>query len=189
MARILDQTSREQVVVALRARDGDVCMHPDCGRPLDFDLIGTDSKLAPTIDHWMPQAWCYENGWTRDEVWDISNLKFMHKACNAKKGSLIPNEDGTLPARKVREFRYRRDKRANRPVVCEACNSGRWLGIDEICTVCGNSAQPMPFPAAHVLKPNDCPHEGPWSCFACVLGIVPRVPAIVDVLDGSYTDD
>lgn len=181
--------NRTEIILALRARDGDMCQFPGCTQVFDFSLIGKEEPLAPTIDHWMPQYWCVEQGWSHERIWDLSNLRLMTKSCNAKKGGRVPNEDGTLPAKITREFRLRRDKRAARPVVCEACNSGRWLEIDQICELCGNTAQPMPFPALYTLAPNDCPHEGPWSCFACVLGIVPRIPAIVDVLDGSVLED
>lgn len=198
---------RAELIQLMRERDGDVCMHPDCGKPLDFELIGSEHKLEPTIDHWMPQVWCREQGrvfdekteewtvvdedkvWTFEQIWDIDNLKLMHKQCNAKKGQLVPNPDGSIPAKPVKEFRYRRDRRQARPEICKVCMSGRMLDIDEICNVCGSGPQPALFPRAHAKSPKDCSHSGPESCWACVLGIEARIPAIVSVLDGERSLD
>src|SRR5690349_17685896 len=80
---------RAELVADLRERDGDTCQHPDCGRPIDFSI--TEGPLENTIDHWMPQHYGKSEGWTLAEIWDLSNLKLMHKKCNAKKGDLIPN--------------------------------------------------------------------------------------------------
>jgi hypothetical protein len=179
---------RPTLIRKMRERDGDMCMHPDCGKPLDYGLIGTENKMEPTIDHWMPQVWCRENDWSFEQIWDIDNLRMMHKQCNAKKGQLIPNEDGTLPAKTRKEFRYRRDRREARPEICTTCNSGRTLDIDQICNVCGGGPN-MPFPTLYKVHPSECPHEGPWSCWSCMLEMDIRTPAIVSVLDGEFLDD
>ena len=181
--------SRPELFAEMRNRDGDNCMHPECGRDLDFSLVGTDTRMEPTIDHWMPQYWCREQGWSYEEVWDITNLRLMHKGCNAKKGGLIPNDDGTLPPRPTKMWQRRAEKRSDRPDICQDCNSGRMLDLDEICSTCGSGPMPQLFPALYSVSPKDCPHEGPWNCWACVLGIETRTPAIVDVLDGSQLED
>jgi len=153
---------RADLVAGLRVRDGDNCFHPKCGLPLDFKL--DEGPLQVTIDHWMPQYWCREEGWTMEQIWHISNLRLMHKKCNAAKGDLIPNEDGTLPEKTVRKFRYRRDKRAGRPDLCDSCDNGHNLAADEICANCGSDAQRYPRWAK--VKYNECDHELMW-CWIC----------------------
>lgn len=180
---------RSELVRKLVKRDGLTCQHPDCGKRLDLSLIGADDPREPTIDHWIPQSWAFDNGWTYEKVWDLSNLKLMHKRCNAKKGSLLPNADGTLPARPGKTFQPRRDKRATRPEICESCNSGRLIDLGQTCPVCGSGPQPEQFPALYKVSPKECPHEGPWSCWSCVLESDIRTPAIVDVLDGGILED
>ena len=164
---------RAELIAACRERDGDFCMHSDCGRELDFDVV--EGPLEPTIDHWMPQYYGKENGWTQAEIWDISNLRLMHKRCNAKKGDLIPNEDGTLPAKPQSTFRFRRQKRAGRAELCEACDNGHNLGVDEVCAQCGMNAQR--FPRWAKVKAPECDHELFW-CWACSIGLVERPSSI-----------
>lgn len=154
---------RAELVASLRVRDGGTCQYPDCGQSLDFDII--EGPWEPTIDHWIPQWRGKENGWTIDEIWDLSNLKLMHKRCNAKKGDLIPNEDGTLPEKKTSTFRFRRQKRANRPDgPCVVCDNGHNLAADEVCAQCGMNAQRFPR-WAHV-KFYECDHAAFW-CWVC----------------------
>src|SRR5687767_3100328 len=86
---------RAQLVADLRTRDGATCQYPGCHESLDFSVVEGPNEV--TIDHWIPQYYGKANGWTIEEIWDLSNLKLMHKKCNAKKGDRIPNEDGTLP--------------------------------------------------------------------------------------------
>src|SRR6202008_3051293 len=85
--------SRSEIVSALIARDGIICQYPGCDEELDFSI--TEGKREPTIDHIYPQSKAYEDGWTYDQVWDLSNLALMSKACNAKKGDLVYLSDGT----------------------------------------------------------------------------------------------
>lgn len=154
---------RAELVAALRARDGDVCLYPGCKEILNFDI--TSGRLEPTVDHWVPQWYGKSQGWTRDEIWDLSNLKLMHKRCNAKKGDLIPHEDGTLPERAKSSFRYRRDKRANRPdEPCVQCDNGHGLAMDEVCAQCGMNAQRYPRWAK--VRWDECDHEAFW-CWVC----------------------
>ena len=175
---------RDEILAVLRERDGDFCMYPGCGNKLDYNATG---KKEVTIDHWMPQSWCYENGWTTEEVWDTSNLKLMEKECNAKKGSLLPNPDGTLPPREVTQRERRADK-GSRPEVCQACNSGRDLGPSEVCGTCGSGPMPEAFPQFAKVKSTECDHQLFW-CWACSIGLIPRVPAFVTALDGEFLND
>src|SRR6478609_3396352 len=173
----VEKVARNDMLAALRKRDGDTCQFPKCSGNLDFSI--KDGPLEVTIDHWMPQHYGNLNGWTYEEIWDLSNLKLMHKKCNAKKGDLIPNEDGTLPERAVRKFRYRRDKRAGRPDVCVECDNGHNLLIGEFCASCGHDAQR--FPRWAKVNANECSHDITW-CWACSIGIVERENSIATAM-------
>ncbi len=193
---------RAELVAALRARDGNKCRYPGCIEELDFNV--TSGRLEVTIDHWIPQWYGKDNGWTRDEIWDLSNLRLMHKKCNAKKGDLIPfvlcpscgystasgtkicpadgcetslpQGDGILPPRPASKFRYRRDKRADRlDGPCDVCDNGHALEIDEICAQCGMDAQR--FPRWAKMKYKECDHELFW-CIWCSIGDIPRPSSI-----------
>lgn len=154
--------TRQEMLDALRKRDGDNCQHPKCGKPLDFSI--TEGKFEATIDHWMPQYWCKDKHWTQEETWALPNLKLMHKHCNASKGDLIPNDDGTLPEKITRKFRYRRDKRAGRAELCDQCDNGHNLFVGEYCASCGCNAQR--FPRYAKVRYPDCDHEVTW-CWLC----------------------
>lgn len=180
----VDKVARPEILASLRKRDGDRCQHPKCNGSLDFSL--TDGPLEVTIDHWMPQHYGKANGWTYEEIWDLSNLKLMHKKCNAKKGDLIPNEDGTLPERAVRKFRYRRDKRATRPELCEVCDNGHNLAPDEVCGNCNATAQR--FPRWRKVNANECDHELMW-CWACSIGLVERPSSIGTAMRHADSDE
>lgn len=156
---------RWELVELLRMRDGDICMHPDCGKPLDIEADAED-RMATTIDHWIPQTYGKANGWSMGQIWDLDNLKLMHKKCNAHKGDLLPNEDGTLPEKKTRTWKNRRAKRVNRPDVCTACNAGRNLEINEFCRACGSGPQPARMPRTMQRSPKDCDHQD-FICVAC----------------------
>jgi hypothetical protein len=165
--------SRAELVAALVARDGMSCQYPGCGEELDFEATGSKEV---TIDHTEPQAWCRENGWTEDEIWDLSNLTLMHKRCNAKKSDLRYLPDGTLPVTNRSRFRYRRDKRAERPEICTSCSAGRDLGPDEVCASCGSGPQPERYPRWAKVPANECDHELFW-CAWCSIGVIPRAGA------------
>lgn len=159
--------TRPEMLAALRERDGDKCQFPTCGAMLDFPEGGPTMDGGPlevTIDHWMPQSWCREQGWSWEEIWDIDNLKLMHKKCNAKKGDRLPNPDGTIPEKAVRTFRYRRQKRAGRPELCVDCDNGHNLLVGEICASCGCDAQR--FPRSAKVRFDECDHEILW-CWVC----------------------
>lgn len=183
---------KQQLTKSLRERDGDICMHPSCGLPLEFGVDENGDSIAaermiPTIDHKHPVSQCKAEGWAFEDIWALSNLQIMHKHCNAKKGNKLYLPDGTLPPSKQRKI-ARAEKRASRPMLTDCCYSGRLLLPGEFCDECGREAMTHTTPVEYVCKPSDCPHSGPWSCFACYLGMVARVPAIVDVLDGEYLD-
>jgi hypothetical protein len=176
---------RAELVESLRTRDGDVCQYPDCGGPFDFDVI--EGPMEVTIDHWIPQYVGRAEGWTMDQIWDLDNLKLMHKKCNAKKGDRIPNEDGTLPPKPQSTFRFRRQKRANRPdKPCEFCDNGHNLSIGEVCAQCGVNAQA--FPRWAKMKANECDHAAFW-CWACSIGVTPRVGATEMIVLGGEGGD
>lgn len=162
METTVEKLSREQIVTSLVARDGTACQYPGCSQPLDFSA--TEGPTEVTVDHWIPQHFGKAEGWAWEEIWDIDNLKLMHKKCNAKKGDRVPNEDGTLPERAVRKFRYRREKRAGRPDLCLECDNGHDLLVGEICGSCGCDAQR--FPRSAKVRYDECDHEILW-CWVC----------------------
>lgn len=164
---------RTELIRQLRKRDGDMCMHPDCSGMLDFAV--SDGPLEVTIDHWIPQYFGKAEDWHIDQIWALSNLKLMHKKCNAKKGDLIPNEDGTLPKKAQSTFRFRRQKRAGRPDLCTECDNGHNLFVGEVCANCGCNAQR--FPRWAKVKFQECDHDTFW-CIWCSIGVVERVSAI-----------
>lgn len=157
---------RSELVLALIERDGDECRY--CHR--DF------KQRERTIDHVYPQSRAFADGWTYEQIWDMSNLALSCKPCNAKKSDLILNPDGTIPKRNERTFRYRRDKRAERAEICTSCEAGRKLGPDEVCASCGSGPMPERFPRWAKLSSKDCDHEAFW-CWACSIGITERVGA------------
>lgn len=169
----IEKLPRPAIIESLVERDGLLCQYPGCGRILELDAT---EHLEVTIDHWMPKSWCLDQGWTWTEIWDLDNLKLMHKQCNAKKGSRIPNEDGSLPPRVERKFRYRRQKRAERPEICTSCNAGRNLGPDEVCASCNSGPQPERFPRWAKVNSSECDHELFW-CAWCSIGVISRQPA------------
>lgn len=166
---------RAVLVQQLRDRDGDLCMHPECTGVLDFNV--TEGPLEVTIDHWMPQHYGKANGWSMEKIWALKNLKLMHKKCNAKKGDLIPNTDGTLPKKAMSTFQFRRMKRATRPELCHVCDNGRKLGPTEVCASCNSGPQPERFPRWAKMPANECDHELFW-CWSCSIGLTERVPAV-----------
>lgn len=165
-ARVHNRPTRSELVLALIERDGDECVY--CHR--DF------SQRERTIDHVYPQSRAFADGWTYEQVWDLSNLALACKPCNAKKGDLLLDENGEIPKRKERTFRYRRDKRASRLTEpCVYCDNGHNLFIGEHCAQCGVDAQN--FPRSAKVKANECDHAVTW-CWACSIGITERKGAI-----------
>lgn len=157
-----DKLTRQEMIDALVARDGTRCQYP--GEVHELDFSANEGPTEVTIDHWYPQHAGKADGWSFDQIWALSNLKLMCKKHNAKKGDLIPNDDGTLPTRVVRKFRYRRDKRASRADLCMECNNGHDLLVGEYCASCGCDAQR--FPRSAKVRFDECDHELAW-CWVC----------------------
>lgn len=174
-----NKLSRDDMVSALVERDGTRCMHPDCDHELDFKA--KNNKHEVTLDHWMPVSKAREIGWTEDEIWSLDNLSLMCKASNAKKGDLLPNADGTLPVKKTRSFKYRRDVRAQRPEVCTSCNSGRNLQEDEWCNSCGSGPMPLRYPKWRQMQPKDCDHDL-FYCWVCTIDKPESRRSVLDTL-------
>ena len=177
----VDRLSRAEIIEALYGRDGAACMYPGCSVALDLDapehINGNSNPLFVTIDHHYPQSWCFANGWTYEQTWDLSNLRLMHKKCNAKKGDLVPNPDGTLPEKyKKKSLKHRRAERAQRPEVCTACEAGRNLDYGEVCAACNSGPQPVRFPRWAKVRTSECDHELFW-CAWCSIGVIPRASA------------
>jgi len=105
----------------------------------------------------------------------------MEKKCNAKKGDLLPNDDGTVPEKKTRAFKFRREARAQRPEICTACNNGRNLEYDEVCASCGSGPQPLRWERWRKMATKDCDHALFW-CPMCGSGVIPRVGATEMIL-------
>lgn len=160
--------SKQETVNLIIERDGDNCCI--CHLPLEDDK---------TLDHWIPLS--------KEGTWDLENLKLAHRKCNTYKGNRMPNEDGTLPPLK-RELKAQQKavRRSERPVICDECMSGRLLLPGEHCPICGSGAQPYMAPKALQVSPKECNHST-QNCWMCWLQLIPRVPAIVDVLDGEYS--
>lgn len=175
---------RAEQIAALVERDGTKCQFPSCGGELDFMV--KEGQAETTIDHWIPQWYGKSNGWTYEEIWDLSNLKLMHKKCNAKKGDRIPNEDGSIPDRATRTFRYRRDKRAERPELCTSCDNGHDLMVGEVCASCGCDAQR--FPRSAKVRYDECDHEILW-CWVCSITPDMRPSSIGIAMRQSDSDE
>lgn len=161
----ITKTPRAELVAALIERDGLICQYPGEEHPMDMDGVGQNEL---TLDHHIPQWYCKANGWTMDETWALDNLRIFCKKHNAKKGDRVPNADGTLPPKPQSTFRYRRQKRAQRPEVCDSCMAGRNLGPDEWCNACGCGANPGRFPKWRQMVVRECDHDL-FYCVACTV--------------------
>ncbi len=106
----------------------------------------------------------------------------MHKKCNAKKGDLMPNEDGTLPEKATSSFKFRRDRRATRRELCGICDNGHNLSRGEVCASCGCDAQRYPREAK--VKASECDHAV-WWCAWCSIGVIPRMGATEMIMIGG----
>jgi hypothetical protein len=166
---------KETTILELMERDGYRCMYPigpDELCPDPFDET-EDGRHSITIDHIYPQAKAKSDGWSFEEIWDLSNLQLMGKRCNARKADLIYLDDGTLPPKGGRERRLK----LPRPETCDLCMNGRLLFRDEICELCGSEAQPKQWPKYLQREPKECDHST-YHCWMCVVGHIQRVPAV-----------
>lgn len=159
------ELSREERIALITERDGPDCFL--CGDPFK-------SKMDITFDHWIPQS--------KGGTWEIENLRLAHKRCNAIKGDVMPNPDGTLPQRmSVSTFRTKQQKRSERPDLCQKCTNGRSLGPQESCNVCGSGPMPERWPRWAKCNPKDCDHAEFW-CWMCGSGHIDRKPVINSIL-------
>lgn len=128
-----------------------------------------------TFDHWIPRS--------KGGTWDIENLRLAHKRCNALKGDLMPNPDGTLPKVEKRgsTFKTKQMKRSERPDLCQKCENGRSLGPQESCNVCGSGPMPERFPRWAKASSLECDHDDFW-CAWCSIGVIERKPTINNLL-------
>jgi hypothetical protein len=156
-------------------RDGLRCMYPVsvdklCDKPFDDE---EDAKHGITIDHIYPQARCKAEGWSFEEIWDLSNLQLMGKLCNAKKSDLLYRDDGTLESRgRTKAIKL------PRPETCDLCMNGRLLMPDEYCPMCYSEAQPKTWPRSLQREPKQCDHST-YHCWVCLVHQPElRVPAI-----------
>lgn len=170
---------RADLIAALIERDGTKCMFPGCGAELDFSI--TEGPREVTLDHWIAQWYGKEHGWTMDQIWSVDNLRLMEKKCNAKKGDRIPNEDGTLPLKVESTFKFRRQKRAERPEVCTSCQSGRLLGPNEWCNACGSGPNPGRYPKWRQMGVRDCDHDL-FYCVSCTIWFPEQRRSVIDAL-------
>jgi len=157
--------TRAERIELLTARDGFNCF-----------LCGGEFKeeVDITFDHWIPQS--------RGGSWDIDNLRLAHKRCNALKGDIMPNEDGTLPKRvRVSTFKSKAQKRSERPDLCQKCENGRSLGPQESCDVCKSGPMPERWPRWAKTDAKSCDHADFW-CWACGSGVIERKPVTQTLL-------
>jgi hypothetical protein len=192
MTTLVFKPDRVAMIREIRERDGDVCAYPGCSETLDFvtnyaDLPQDDPrrKFEVTIDHWIPQYFGKSEGWTLDRIWHIDNLRLMTKKCNAKKGDRIPNADGTLPEKPQSSFRFRRQKRAERPEMCFSCDNGHNLFVGEICASCGCDAQRFPRSAHVSFSECEKTGHGPYWCWVCSITPDMRIGATEMMLLGG----
>jgi hypothetical protein len=167
-----ERATKAELTAALYERDGYNCMHPKCDKPLGADV---------TIDHVFSKSKAREAGWTEEEIWDLSNLHLMHFKCNQDKADREYIEPGVLKPRPVRKFRYRRQKRAERPEVCMSCNAGRDLSYDEVCASCNSGPMPLRWPRWKQMDVKDCDHAIFW-CKGCAAGWIDRAGATEMIL-------
>jgi hypothetical protein len=168
--------SRQETIELLTARDGYVCMFPGCTEELT-----EEGKHMATLDHIYPQKLAKDEGWTYEQINDISNLQLMGKTCNARKGHLLPNDDGSYNVKPI-EIKIPKHER---PAVCETCYSGRLLFIGEECYDCGSGPQPAAAPKATQKTPKECSHAGYDHCWMCYLGFVERSSALNNLVTGT----
>ena len=164
---------KEATIAELIERDGLRCQYPNCDKPFDPD---PNDRHSISIDHIYPQVKAKEDGWTWEQINATENLQLMGRSCNALKGELTYDENGTLP---IRSFKDRRVK-LPRPEQCDLCMNGRLLRANELCPVCEREPQPKSFPRYAQKTPKECSHG--WTvpedhCWMCVVGHVERAPA------------
>jgi hypothetical protein len=166
--------ARQEIIDILAERDGYECIIK-CGKPF------TDTD-KPSLDHWRPVSWAKANGWTIEQINDISNLRLAHRSCNSRKGNMLPLDDYTLPPLPPKK---EPGVKVVRPEICDTCYSGRLLFPGEVCYDCGSEAQPKAAPKATQKTPKECTHSGFDHCWMCYLDFVPRSSALTNLITGE----
>lgn len=158
-------SDRPTLISVLVELHGDMCYY------CQNEFVDTENaKRSRTVDHYHSQDFCKKNDYTFEQIHGISNLVLACKSCNAIKSNRQWTQDNTLePKIQVKM------PKAARPEYCEHCYSGRLLLIGEKCDICGSVPQPRSAPSTYQLRPKECPHDGPWHCWQCYIGHVPRV--------------
>jgi hypothetical protein len=144
--------TKSELVEAVAEMWGYFCFLPICQG--DF----TEEDPA-SLDHWRPLS--------KGGTWDISNLRLMHRRCNAIKSDTLPiNEYEVIIKDRAPRARRRADKRSGRPIVCSLCESGRLLLPGEECGLCGSGPQPATAPRTLQTSPSECNHST-FHCREC----------------------
>ena len=157
--------TRAERIAILIDRDGPDCFL--CKKP----FTSTDKY---TFDHWMPQS--------KGGTWEVSNLRLTHQRCNALKGDTMPTDANTVIIKeRINAFRSKAVKRSERPDLCQKCESGRSLGPQESCPVCGSGPMPDRFPRWAKAQVKECDHSSFW-CWACSIDLIERKPTINNLL-------
>lgn len=143
---LMEASKRAGVVARLFKKYGSVCFY--CEIPL--------TVADATIDHYIPRAAGGSN--------HITNLRPSCFDCNNDKADRVPNEDGSLPPRSVRN----RVRKSQRPALCSNCQNGRLLRAGEWCPLCQTGPQPLIRPQYLKRRTWECDHDVHW-CIACCL--------------------
>lgn len=156
--------NRAETIDSLAIRDGLYCAWIDC----NYDI---DENNILTIEHIIPRS----KGGT-DDLWNLELLCMKHNYYRANRDYIDYNNRILEPINKKLK-----PQRVQHPKPSQCCNQGRDLGPDDVCYSCGSTAQPYSYPHWAKLPPKECPHSGPWWCWAESLGIYDRVEASSDV--------
>lgn len=144
-------------------RDGCRCSIPGCQTPTVFS-----KNDMPTLDHIVPTS---KGGPDNSLNWAVA-----HRSCNNHKGDRLVLPDGTLEPKPFKEPK----KKTDRKKPCEKCWEGRNLGPNDVCSVCGMTAMPQPFPRYRQRTPKECDHNE-YFCWSCLLGFSDRKEVAVDI--------
>lgn len=161
-----DKSDRDILIEQVIERYGNACV-------LCTDKTWDEQgALAFSLDHWYPQVWCRQQGWTDDEIWAVDNLRPAHRVCNTRKGEILPLNDHevVIPKKELKQ-------KIIRPEECDTCGTGRLLFPGEYCPVCYSGAQPSTMPKMLQRDPKECDHSK-YICRNCgPYGIIERESA------------
>lgn len=151
-----EKIRRADVMRILIDKYGEICYL--CGLP----PTETD-KL--NIEHWFPQAWCRGQGWKEERYNEIENLRPSHESCNRQKSDTVPYEGWVFTPPPPKTYPTKTVKSP----LCETCLNGMYLSMNEQCPDCFLDNSKRRFPKVTQLAPKECPHEGIWHCWWCVV--------------------